>query len=152
MSEGQVVTESTETAPVEESVIMAFLRAWQTSETTKEVSEKTGKTVATCSAYASKLRQTEYRMKDKVDKDDNTVYKSKVAGEETTDKAKAATHGGNGPQSGKPKVIRVFQKDASGQKIVKRKGIPLKKMPKGGGGESLDWDAAMALIDELAGN
>ena len=143
MSEATATAAKSEKSETKTTDYLAFIKVWQTSPDVATVAKRLDCTPESAQARASKYRQTEYAMQDKTE-NGQTVYFD-AEGKETTDKEKAAMTGGKNPQ---PKVVRIRQKDEKGKDIVKRRGIPLKKMPKGN--KQIDVDAALALIESLA--
>ena len=138
--------------------MLTFIEAWETSiddgTNLQGVADKTGLTQDTCQARASKYRNPEYERANKtVTKDGQTltVFKRSVAGpngeQETTnkDEAKQTTQG-------KPVPVQVYKLDKDKNKIVKRRAIPLRTMPRGGFARlETKVDDAFELLAKLRG-
>lgn len=141
----------------EEQVSMLdFIKAWETSvkdnSGVQGCADKTGLTPDTCQARASKYRNPEFKQVPKRDADGKIVYRRNVKGEagevETTDKTLAKKN-----KQGKPIAVKVFAKDAKGEKILVRRAIGLSTMPRGGHSRLVNQlDEADALIASLRGD
>lgn len=122
--------------------MLDFIRAHESSNSSAEVSQKTGLTEASVQAKASKFRNPEYFMVQKTDDKGRGLYRTDTGGE-TTDVKKAKRNSQN-----KPIQILIKKLDADGTPIVKRQAIPLKMFPRGGGSR-IDVNGALALLEEL---
>ena len=117
-----------------------FITAWQTLDSASAVAKELGLSVNSVNAQASKLRNPEFVKVQKQDSGD-PVFRT-VDGRETIDTQNAKTD-----SQGKPVRVLVYQKDGHDSKVIKREGIPLKKMMRDSG---IDVAAATALIAKLA--
>ena len=155
--ENAVVAEETaveETAAETQVSMLQFIEAYETSvidETGYEgCAAKTGLKLNTVKARASKLRNPEFEMEDKLE-GDKPVYSRAVTGPngetETTDKELAKKN-----TQGKLVKVRVFTlKD--GEKVVRRPALSLSDMPATGGRVRIasQVDEAEALLARLRG-
>jgi len=154
---------STETAVVADAVeteqvsMLEFIEAYEVSVEDGSgyeglVKKLDGRiTIDTAKARASKLRNPEYELTDKLENGKN-VYRRAVDGPngetETTDKELAKKN-----TQGKSVKIRIFKLDAAGNKIEKRPGLELSDMPAVGGKVRVanQVEDARALLARLKG-
>ena len=128
--------------------MMEFVEHHTLSDSIAEVVERTGLNAATVQAKASKYRQTEYEMEQKLNGEGEPLFRTEAGGE-TTDKAEAKHT--KATEKVAAKAIKVLvRKLEDGKPVVKREAINLQKFERGGGTRLQAGDANELIAKLLA--